>query len=296
MNALAYSKQLAPSIAAGVQWVEELRAEDEVEVLAFLDQRPAHTFGMAGFIRANGLVSPHNRGAFYACRDAEDNIEGVALIGHFVMFEAYSEQAIEAFAELAQTYPIVHLLLGEQEKVQRFWDFYAAGGQAPRRYCRELLMEQRWPVEVRKSVPGLRQARPDHLRLIVPVHAQSAYEESGIDPLEVDPEGFYRRCARRVEQGRTWVLVDNNKLIFKAEVVADTPHVAYLEGVWVNPEERGRGWGLRCLSQLTRTLLLHSKSVCLLVNEQNRQAVAFYKRAGYKLISNYDTIFLSRRD
>jgi predicted GNAT family acetyltransferase len=128
------------------------------------------------------------------------------------------------------------------------------------------------------------------------VHAQSAYEESGIDPLEVDPEGFYRRCARRVEQGRTWVLVDNNKLIFKAEVVADTPHVAYLEGVWVNPEERGRGWGLRCLSQLTRTLLLHSKSVCLLVNEQNRQAVAFYKRAGYKLISNYDTIFLSRRD
>ncbi len=50
--------------------VEELRAEQETEVMEFLGERPSHTFGMTGFIRSNGLVSPHNQGAFYGCRNA----------------------------------------------------------------------------------------------------------------------------------------------------------------------------------------------------------------------------------
>jgi predicted GNAT family acetyltransferase len=68
--------------------------------------------------------------------------------------------------------------------------------------------------------------------------------------------------------------------------------VIYLEGIYVNPSERGKGYGLRCLSQLSRELLLRAKSLCLLVNEQNGQARAFYQRAGYKLHSHYDTIYL----
>jgi hypothetical protein len=48
-----------------------LSAVDAPEVLAFLAERPLHTVNMAGLIRANGLVSPHNRGTFHACRDEE---------------------------------------------------------------------------------------------------------------------------------------------------------------------------------------------------------------------------------
>ena len=80
--------------------VEELRAEQEAEVMDFLRERPAHTFGMAGFIRTNGLVSAHNRGSFYACRDKRGHLLGVALIGHYILFEACSDAAIKAFARL----------------------------------------------------------------------------------------------------------------------------------------------------------------------------------------------------
>jgi uncharacterized protein len=274
--------------------VDKLTAEDEGEVLAFLAERSIHTFGMAGFIRSNGIVSPHNRGSFYSCRDGQGRLEGVALIGHFILFETRGDAATRAFARLAQEHSNVYMLLGEQEKVGAFWDYYASAGQAPRLFCRELLLELRWPIEVKDEVAGLRLATTDDLDLIVPAHAETAFEESGEDPLLRDPVGFRQRCARRIEQGRTWVLVEGGRLVFKTEIVADTSEVVYIEGVWVDPQERGKGNGLRCLSQLNRTFLQRADSVCLLVNERFGVAQSFYKKAGFKYVSSYDTIFLQQ--
>ena len=275
--------------------VKRLTAEDEGEVMAFLNERPIHTFGMAGFIRSNGVVSPHNLGEFYACRDEEGELQGVALIGRYILVETRSDAAIEAFAHLAQNCRNAHMLLGEQDQVATFWNYYADGGQSPRLNCREYLFELRWPVEVKAAVPGLRLATVEDLDLIVPAHARIAFDESGIDPLQVDPERFRQRCARRIELGQSWVLVEAGRLIFKAEVLSDTPEIIYLEGIWVDPQERGRGIGSRCLSQLNRSFLLRSKAVCLLVNEKAQSARAFYEKAGYKFISYYDTIYLEQQ-
>lgn len=272
--------------------VSRLENKNQDEVLSFLEERPAHTFGMVGFINTNGVVSPHNRGSFYACRDEEGHLLGVALIGHYILIEARTDAAIEAFAKLAKEYCGGYMVLGEQEAVEAFWRYYQDGGQAPRRFCRELLLEQRWPVQVDETVPGLRQATLEDLELVVPAHAQSAIDESGIDPLQVDPQGFRQRCARRIEQGQTWVWIEDGKLIFKAEVLTDTSLVTYLEGVWVDPQERGKGNGSRCMSQLGRNLLKRSNSVVLLVNEQAEGARAFYRKVGYKFIGLYDTVFL----
>lgn len=262
------------------------------EALDFLARRPVHTVCMSSMIRDNGLESPLHRGTFYACRNSEGQLEGVALIGHATLFETESDAAIAAFARLAQSCPRKHMLLGEQEKVSRFWQYYSESGAQSRLVCRELLFEQRWPVEVREAVKGLRPATLDDLALVLPVHAAMAYEESGVNPLEADPRGFRLRCARRIEQGRVWVVSEDGRLIFKTDVQADTPQAVYLEGIYVNPEERGKGYGLRCLSQLSRQLLARAGALCLLVNERNWQAHALYLSAGYKLRGYYDTIFL----
>jgi hypothetical protein len=264
------------------------------EVLAFLDERPLHTVNLAGLVRDNGLVSPLNRGSFHACRDEAGRLEGVALVGHAILFEARTERAAAAFARLAQRQSNAHIILGEAAPVGLFWGHYADGGQEPRRLCREILMEQRWPVEARESVPGLRAADAADLEKVLPVHAGMVVEETGVDPLADDPEGFRRRCLRRIERGRTWVLTEGGRLVFKAEVYAETPQTAYLEGVYVAPELRGAGHGLRCLSQLSRNLLRRTGSVCLLVNELNDPARAFYRKAGFRQRAVYDTIFLRK--
>jgi uncharacterized protein len=271
-----------------------LSAGDTPEVLAFLAERPLHTVNMTGLIRDNGLVSPHNRGTFHACRDEAGRLEGVALVGHAVLLETRSERAAAAFARLAQEYAAAHLILGDVEQVGLFWDHYAEGGQQPRRLCRELMLEQSWPVEAREAVEGLRLATPEDLEAILPVQAELVFDESGVNPLETDPAGFRERCLRRIERGRTWVVTEDGRLLFKAEIQAETPETTYVEGVHVAPERRGNGYGLRCLSQLTRTLLQSSTSVCLLVNELNAPARAFYRKAGYRQRGVYDTIFLKK--
>jgi predicted GNAT family acetyltransferase len=271
-----------------------LQGGQEQETLAFLAERPIHTVIMAGFIRDNSLVSPHNRGSFYGYRDAQDRLKGVALIGHATLIEARVDAALAAFARVAQESPAAHMMMGEQEEIKQFWNYYAEDRRRPRLMFRELLFEQRWPVEVRAPVEGLRLATKDDLKLVIPVHAQMAFEATRVNPLASDPMGFRMRCERRAERDRTWVWVENDRLIFKADIVAETPEAVYLEGIYVNPQERCKGYGVRCISQLTRTLLERTTSVCLLVNEQNRRAQAMYKKAGYRLRACYDSIFSQR--
>ena len=281
-------------IASFCPKAELLTNGHRAEILSFLAVRPLHTVYLAGFIQDNGVVSPLNRGSFYGYRNSAGQLEGVALIGHATLFEARSDEALAAFAALAQSCSRTHMLLGEMDKVGSFWNHYSDGGQAPRLMCRELLFEQRFPVEVKKPVRGLRQATLDDLDLVMPVQAEMAYEESGVNPMEKDPNGFRLRCARRIEQGRIWVLVEDGRLVFKADIISDTSEVIYLEGIYVAPESRGNEIGRRCLSQLTQNLLMRTKTVSLLVNEQNQKASAFYVKAGFKMRAQYDTIFLQQ--
>jgi len=274
--------------------IEKLANGQEREVLAFLNARPLHTVSLASLIRDNGIDSPLNRGSFYACRNGAGALEGVALIGHATLFETRTDEALAAFARLAQSHMRAHLLLGEEEKLKQFWQHYAAGGQARRVLCRELLYELRWPVIVYQQVKGLRLATLADLELVMPIQAAMAEEESGVNPMQRDAVGFRLRCARRIEQGRVWVLVENGELIFKADIISQTSEVIYLEGVYVRPENRGQRLGLRCMSQLSRNLLARVNSICLLVNEQNKDAHAFYESAGFQYRGAYETIFLQQ--
>ncbi len=272
----------------------ELTDEQRNEVIAFLAERPLHTVCIAGFVRDNGLVSPHNRGTFYGCRNSEGRLEGVALIGHATLIEARTSRAMQMFGLAAQAYPRKHIILGEKDKVEQFWNYYADEGQQMRRAGRELMFELRRPMQVSEEVEGLRRATLDDLEQIASVQAAMAEAESGINPLEVDPIGFRARCARRIEMGRVWVLEEDGKLMFKADIQADTPDVVYLEGVWVNPAERGKGVGRKCLRQLCGDLLASTKSVCVLVNEENERAHIFYRMCNFKVRGIYDCIFLQQ--
>jgi predicted GNAT family acetyltransferase len=183
------------------------------------------------------------------------------------------------------------LIRGEQETIQSFWKHYANSGQEPRLIAREQLFEQKSSAGS-EGVEDLRRANLSDLDKIVAVNASMALQEGGSSPLQNDPSGFRSRTARRIEQGRVWVLVQDERLVFKADVVAETPQVAYLEGVHVHVEERRKGYALRCLTSLSTMLLSRSESICLTVNEKNKNAARLYEKAGYQFHSHYETIYL----
>ena len=288
-------------ISASTANLHLLTNEPEGEVLSFLSARPLHTVIMASFIRENGFVSAFNRGKFYCHRNQQSQIDGVALIGHVTLFEAQSQAAIAAFSHLASQCAMVRVLAGEQQKVEVFWRHFCSSATMGCEIRRELLLVQHSsPVESRARVDssgattGLRTARPEDLHLVMTTHARMAVEDCGMqDPIAVDARGFAQRCARRIDQGKTWIMLENGSLLFKADVVSETPEAAYLEGVYVHPGRRGHGYGFHCLTELTRKLLTRSRSICLLVSEEHDSAQAFYRRAGFTMDSRYTTVFLN---
>lgn len=275
----------------GLMRLQQLTNSHAAEALAFLAERPLHTVIMAGIIKDNDVVSSLNRGVFYACRNEQEQIEGVALIGHVTLFETRTDAALEAFAKLARSCPHIAMLAGEQEKLERFWGHYAENGKSPRQVSREYLYVQHEFVEM-QSVENVRQAELADVDLLMPLHATMVREASGINPLETDPLGFRLRLVRRIEQGRVLVCIEREELLFTASIISDTPTANYLEGVYVDPAHRGKGYGLRCMSQVSKKLLARTRAVCGFVNERNRVAQAFYLRAGYELDSCYKKIYV----
>jgi predicted GNAT family acetyltransferase len=268
-----------------------LRETEKSEALVFLAQRPLHTVYMASLIRDNGVESTLNRGGFYGYRGSHGHLEGIALLGHATLVEVRTESSLTAFARLAQQSSLPYLIRGEEDLVKKFWSQYENSGQGASRVCRELLLEQR-NAPAGPEITGLRQATLADLESVIKVNSEMAIAESGNDPLQRDPEGFRYRTAKRIARGRNWIWMEDGKLLFKADIIADTPQVIYLEGIYVDPKERGKGFGSTGLSQLGRLLLRRTGSICLTLSARKEKTRNFYGKAGYALRSYYDTIYL----
>jgi predicted GNAT family acetyltransferase len=262
------------------------------EILAFLGRRPIHTVCMASYIRDHGVVSPLNRGVFYGCRDEQGRLEGVALIGHATLIETQSDDALKAFADLKHQSTSCHLVRGEHTLIERFWNYLSELGHTPRLAYREFLYELEKPTAFPGSEPELRVATLDDIDQVLEINSRMILSECGIDPLKKDPQGFRERVARRIKRDRVWVWSRNGRLVFKADIFAETPEMIYLEGVNVHEQDRRNHHGLRCMAQLSRILLQRSKSICLLVNERKEKLGNFYTKAGFQFKGIYDTIYL----
>ena len=284
----SYGMTVAPDLTR----VGQLGENDREETLSFLNERPVHTVVMTSFIIDNGMRSPNNRGDFYGHRNAEGKLDGVALIGHTTLVEARSPEALKALAFTARRFEsVINLVMSNGDDAAEFWSHMTAGCKEPRLTCVEKLFEMSFPFPVPASNFELTLATEAQLLEIAEAQAEIAFAESGRNPMEIDREGFLQRVVRRIDQGRIFVVVRDGKLIFKADVIAETAETAYLEGVYVAPEYRGHGIGSSCLAQLSCKLLDRVRNVCLLSNVDFESAHASYLRAGFKSTGQCTTLF-----
>ena len=183
----------------------------------------------------------------------------------------------------------VRMLIGEEAAVGELWN--AARARLP--HPREDRPGQ--PVfAIREAPPaggtGLRLATFDDVPRLVPACA-AAYElELGIDPVARDGEGFRWRTAAQVDEGRSWVWLEDDVVRFKAEASAWTPHAVQLQQVWVDPEVRGRGYGSRGLADLIRILLQSAPVVTLFSRAENTAAISLYEAVGMQRELEYRSV------
>jgi predicted GNAT family acetyltransferase len=144
------------------------------------------------------------------------------------------------------------------------------------------------PPEVGET--GLRAATLADLELLVPACAEAHREEIGIDPLRRDPDGFRWRTRAQIEEGRSWIWIEEGVIAFKAEASAWTPSAVQLQQVWVDPQLRNRGYAQRAMRDLCRLLLARVSSVCLFVRPENAAAIRVYDGIGMRRTIAYRSL------
>jgi RimJ/RimL family protein N-acetyltransferase len=238
------------------------------QVLAFCAEEPVERVFLEDIAR-RGL------GRFAAVAAPDGGLASLCHIGANVV---PSGRGCAAFARDAARSG-ARMVIGEERAVSELWE------AARRRMPRPRDDRPGQPVYALREPPepgetGLRPARLPDLDLLVPACAAAHQEEIGVDPLSRDAEGFRWRTRQQIEEGRSWVWVEEGVIRFKAEASAWTPAAVQLQQVWVDPQARRRGYARRALADLCRLLLEAVPAVCLFVRPENEPALRLYDSVG----------------
>ncbi|MBV8065647.1 MAG: DUF4081 domain-containing protein [Actinobacteria bacterium] len=248
------------------------------DVLAFCAEAPVERVFLEDIAR-RGL------GRFSALVDEGRRITALCHVGANVV---PSGRGCAAFAPAAVR-GAARMIIGEQQAVDELWAASERVMPAPR--------DDRpgQPVYELEEPPapgdtGLRQATLADLDLLVPACAAAHREEIGIDPLRRDADGFRWRTRMQIEDGRSWLWLEDGVIRFKAEASAWTPSAVQLQQVWVDPQSRSRHDAQRGMRDLCRLLLARVPVVCLFVRPENVVAMRVYEAIGMRRTITYRSL------
>jgi uncharacterized protein len=204
-----------------------------------------------------------------------------------------TEDDARVFAERALTRGrSVSTIVGPQTAVRTLWNGLARMWGRPR--------EVRWNqphLEIAESPlveadPDVRVTTMDDLAEVYPACVAMYTEEVGVSPESGGGAELYRtRVSQLVNRGWSFARFDHGRLVFKAEVACATSCAAQVQGVWVPPDRRGEGIGVRGMAAVVELVRRDiAPVVALYVNEYNLPARQAYERVGFRQTATFATV------
>lgn len=186
-------------------------------------------------------------------------------------------------------------IFGPADQVLPLWHLVARNHHAPM----SLRPEQPLMVATRAPDAGVapddrvRPASANDIDAVVPAAAAMFTEEIGYAPFVGSDVAYRRSVAQLIAQGRTFVLMADGRVRFKADVGALASGVAQIQGVWIDPEWRGRGLAAPCMARVVELVQgAGTPTVSLYVNDYNVAAVRAYRAAGFTRVGTFATVIL----
>ncbi len=109
-----------------------------------------------------------------------------------------------------------------------------------------------------------------------------AREDLGVPSWALSRPRLRRVAAGRIRKGKTFVIRREGRPAFKVNLAVRTREGVLIEGVFTDPEHRGRGLASRGVAALCALLLEEHPLVALHVGPQNLPARRAYERAGLR--------------
>lgn len=202
--------------------------------------------------------------------------------------------AIEAWTEFAGRQRVCASIIGPSEVALGLWHSLAERWGPSWGTVRDVRPHQ--PVMAISSTPAVG-ADPRVRRVTLEQwepYTQAAVkmytEEIGVSPVEGNPAGYRFYVRQLITSGRAFAIFENGRVLFKADLGSVSGSVCQVQGVWVDPEFRGRGLAAPAMAAVVQLARGVVPTVSLYVNDYNVAARATYDRVGFTQVGEFATI------
>lgn len=142
--------------------------------------------------------------------------------------------------------------------------------------------------------PQLRPAVESDLDAVVPLAAAAVQESLGIDAVAAEGHIFRARVAARIKAGRTWVMTESDKVVFKVDMGARSRYGAELENPYMVPEMRKKGLGTLALGQVCRQQLSAIPRLTIRYDDKDPVLARVCRKVGFVPVRSQRLVVVER--
>ena len=272
--------------------IRQLGEPERAAVEAILDRDPFAGAQIAERVAAHGLNWWRSDGRIFGYGPGR-TVESLIWSGAHLVPVCSTPVATAAFAEMLGAEPrICSSIIGRSDAVLDLWDRLGGhwGKARDVRPNQPLLVADGDPPIA--ADPEVRLVRPGEVDQLFPAAVAMYTEEVGVSPLLDDGgRGYRRRIAELVKGKRAYARFVGDRVVFKAELAIVTRRTTQVQGVWVDPEYRGRGLAAPAMAAVVRDALRRvAPTVSLYVNDYNTPARRVYARCGFTSAGSFATV------
>ena len=272
--------------------IRQLGESERATVERILDRDPYAGAQIAERVASHGLNWWRADGRVYGYGAAR-RIESLCWSGAHLVPVCATPPAVAAYADQLGAEPrVCSSIIGRADAVLDLWG-RLGGHWGPARDVRPyqplLVADTEPPIA---PDPDVRLVRPNEVDQLFPAAVAMYTEEVGVSPLQDDGgRGYRRRISELVRGKRAYARFVGDRVIFKAELAIVTRRTTQVQGVWVDPEFRGRGLAAAAMATVVQDALRRvAPTVSLYVNDYNTPARRVYARCGFHSEGAFATV------
>ena len=274
--------------------VRALTAADRDEALELCARDAAANVFAAARIEAGALQS--SPGSLLGFRSG-GRLRSLCWVAANVVPVECDVEAAEAFAgRIRRWHKGCASIFGPSEQVLALWQVLEPSwgrARAVRRH--QPLMATARPSAAHGVTADdrVRFARMEEVDIVLPAAAAMFTDEIGYPPYRGSSRGYRTLIAGLIADRHTVVWVEDDEVLFKADVGSAAVSAAQIQGVWLAPRLRGQGRSEPLMAAATDLILEHVAPLATLyVNDFNTAARATYRAIGYREVGLFTTVLL----
>ncbi len=269
--------------------IRELNSSDLDELLKVLNQDLYTHLFIAS--KSSEVLSQKSSSTVFGYFEDGKLVSGLMYSSNFVPFNLTQNAASEFGKFLANLTNRCASIVGPKNEVELLWSRISPLFPLPRLIRESQTLYVLEDVLPDRTESNVRKAEIEDLDSYTSASFEMFAGEVGTIPLDMNE--YKSRVRAQITAGHSygWFAQDGRTL-FKVDIGSIFNGTCQLQGVWLHPQLRGRGFSSELLHNAINLIQSEfAQKITLYVNDFNEPAIALYEHLGFKEHNKFQTIF-----